>query len=27
VGDGIDEIMALLRSGIVDDPAAGVYRN
>jgi nucleoside-diphosphate-sugar epimerase len=27
VGDGIDEIMALLRSGIVDEPAAGVYRN
>ncbi len=27
VGDGIDEIMALLRSGIVDEPAAEVYRN
>jgi nucleoside-diphosphate-sugar epimerase len=27
VGDGIDEIMALLRSGIVAEPAAEVYRN
>jgi nucleoside-diphosphate-sugar epimerase len=27
VGEGIDEIMALLRSGIVDEPAAEVYRN
>jgi nucleoside-diphosphate-sugar epimerase len=27
VGDGIDEIMALLRSGILDEPAAEVYRN
>jgi nucleoside-diphosphate-sugar epimerase len=27
VGDGIDEVMALLRSGILDEPAARVYRN
>jgi nucleoside-diphosphate-sugar epimerase len=27
VGDGIDEIMALLRSGILDEPGAEVYRN
>jgi nucleoside-diphosphate-sugar epimerase len=27
VGDGIDEIMALLRSGILEEPAAEVYRN
>jgi nucleoside-diphosphate-sugar epimerase len=27
VADGIDEMMALLRSGILDEPAAEVYRN
>jgi nucleoside-diphosphate-sugar epimerase len=27
VPDGIDEIIALLRSGLLDDPHAGVYRN
>ena len=27
VPDGIDEIIALLRSGLLDDPHAGIYRN
>jgi nucleoside-diphosphate-sugar epimerase len=27
VSDGIDEVIALLRSGIIDDPYAPVYRN
>ena len=27
VGDGIDEVMALVRSGILEEPAAEVYRN
>jgi nucleoside-diphosphate-sugar epimerase len=27
VADGIDEVMALLRSGIIGDPYAAVYRN
>jgi nucleoside-diphosphate-sugar epimerase len=27
VSDGIDEVIALLRSGLLDDPYAGVYRN
>jgi nucleoside-diphosphate-sugar epimerase len=27
VGDGIDEIISLLRSGILDEPAAELYRN
>jgi nucleoside-diphosphate-sugar epimerase len=27
VADGIDEIIALLRSGLLDDPHAGIYRN
>ena len=27
VGDGIDEVMALIRSGILEEPAAEVYRN
>jgi nucleoside-diphosphate-sugar epimerase len=27
VSDGIDEVMALLRGGIIDDPYAAVYRN
>lgn len=27
VPDGIDEVLALLRSGLLDDPYAGVYRN
>jgi nucleoside-diphosphate-sugar epimerase len=27
VPDGIDEVIALLRSGLLDDPHAGIYRN
>ena len=27
VPDGIDEVIALLRSGLLDDPYAGIYRN
>jgi nucleoside-diphosphate-sugar epimerase len=27
VPDGIDEVISLLRSGLLDDPHAGIYRN
>ena len=27
VPEGIDEVIALLRSGLLDDPYAGAYRN